>query len=86
MYESYSAIPSPVRAAIIREEIERLEGAFDELPDDHRRVITFAKIAALDHKAIAAELGRTPKAVRNLLNRALARLGGILARGGEPHT
>lgn len=73
----YTRIASPSRGAIAR-----VEAAFDALPDDYRRVITLARIVGLSHGEIAREMGRSEDAVRNLLARALARLGGVLARAG----
>jgi RNA polymerase sigma factor (sigma-70 family) len=58
-----------------REQIERLELAFDGLSEDHRKVITLARIVGLPHKDIAAEMGRSESATRMLLFRALGQLG-----------
>ena len=65
---------TPSRDAAAREELERVERAFTELPDDYREVISLAKIVGLPHAEIAHEMGRSEGAVRTLLSRALARL------------
>jgi RNA polymerase sigma-70 factor (ECF subfamily) len=69
---------TPSRDAAAREELERVERAFAELPDDYRVVISLAKIVGLPHAEIAREMGRSEGAVRTLLSRALARLATLL--------
>jgi RNA polymerase sigma factor (sigma-70 family) len=69
---------TPLDAATSREELLRLEGAFAELAEPDRTVILLARVAGLDHAAVAAEMGRTVVATRTLLSRALARLAGRL--------
>lgn len=66
--------PSPGERAAARESLERVERAFRELPEDHRRVIVLARVEGLSHEAIAREMGRSVLASRSLLSRALARL------------
>lgn len=70
----YRAFYTPSQQAIAREELERVEAAFDRLPERHRDVIVMAKLLGLSRAEIAAELGRTELAVRTLLSRALAQL------------
>ena len=72
---------TPSRVAIAEEDMARLERAFAELPEDHRRVITAAKILGQPHAEIAQELGRSEGAVRVLLHRALFRLGALMGSG-----
>ncbi|QDV04941.1 RNA polymerase sigma factor CnrH [Planctomycetes bacterium Poly30] len=69
---------TPSRNAASREELERVEAAFQELSEDDRRVILLSRVAGLDHAAVAAEMGRTPLATRSLLSRALAKLAARL--------
>ncbi len=69
---------TPSRNAAGREELERLERAFEELSEDDRRVILLARVVGLDHAAVAAEMDRTPLATRSLLSRALAKLAARL--------
>lgn len=78
---AYSTLISPSRDAIGREAVERLERAFDQLPEQYREVITLARIVGLSHAEIAEQMGRTPGAVRTLLGRALARLSELFDLG-----
>lgn len=71
---SYQAFYTPSQQAVAREELLRVEAAFDGLPEAHRQVIVMAKILGMSRAEIAAELGRTELAVRTLLSRALAQL------------
>jgi RNA polymerase sigma-70 factor, ECF subfamily len=77
--QSYSRL-SPSQAAVSREGIEKIEAAFDELPDEYREVISLSRFARLPSAEIAILMGRSDNAVRQLLRRALARLGTLLAR------
>jgi RNA polymerase sigma-70 factor (ECF subfamily) len=74
----YRAFYTPSQQAAAREELERVEAAFDRLPDAHRQVIVMAKILGLSRAEIAAEIGRSELAVRSLLSRALAQLASEL--------
>lgn len=74
LLERYSGFCTPSRDAGAREELERVERAMEALPDTYREVITLVRIAGLSHAAVAAEMDRTPGAVRMLLHRALASL------------
>jgi len=65
---------TPSRDAAAREELERVEQAFRQLPEDYRRVIILVRVLGLPHREAASELGRTELATRTLLSRALARL------------
>ncbi len=75
---AYRRLSSPSGHAMAREEIERLESAFDELPEDYREVITLSRILGLSRAEIAQQMGRTEASVRMLLVRALAQLAAIL--------
>jgi RNA polymerase sigma-70 factor (ECF subfamily) len=72
--EAYRAIATPSQDLQVREEIERVESAFDALPEHYREVITLSRLAGLSHAEIAARMGRSEGAVRTLLCRALAEL------------
>jgi RNA polymerase sigma-70 factor (ECF subfamily) len=76
----YASICSPSAGAIAREQMERIERAFDELDDEYRRVILLSRVVGLEHAEIAAEIGQTPHYTRTLLSRALARLSTLLDR------
>ncbi len=75
---TYRNFSSPSRRAIAKEELERIERAFDGLTDDEREVITLARVIGLPHKEIAEAMGKTEGATRVLLHRALARLAEML--------
>lgn len=77
--KGFAAVGSPSGAAMTAEQIERLEAAFDRLSEDHREVITLARLASLPLAEVGARMGgRTPGAVTMLLGRALAALGNLL--------
>jgi RNA polymerase sigma factor (sigma-70 family) len=75
---TYSQVATPSRHAAAREEVARIEAAFDRLPEEFRDVIVQARILGLSHVEIAAASGRTEEAVRKLLSRARARLAQLL--------
>jgi RNA polymerase sigma factor (sigma-70 family) len=74
---------TPSRVAMGREELARLERAFEQLPPDSRQVIVLHRLVGLTHAEIAAQLGRSEAATRKLLGRALAQLG-QLTEGAAP--
>lgn len=78
LLQSYATFCTPSRVAIVREELGRIEAAFDELPDKFRAVITLSRLVGLSHAEIAAEMGTTEGNVRVMLSRALARLAWLL--------
>ncbi|MFO1078813.1 MAG: sigma-70 family RNA polymerase sigma factor [Planctomycetota bacterium] len=73
---------SPSGEVMGREEIEKLEGALQQLPEDYREIVVLARIVGLPHADIAAHLGRTLPSVRNALGRAITRLG-LLMNGND---
>ncbi|MCB9918295.1 MAG: sigma-70 family RNA polymerase sigma factor [Planctomycetes bacterium] len=78
LLSGYASFLTPSRVVSQREDIERLERAFDKLPEDYRDVITWSKLLGLTHAEIGERMGRTETAVRALLYRALVRLGFLL--------
>lgn len=78
-YSGYAAFLSPSRVAIEAEEVQRIEGIFDQLPEQYAEVITLAKIVGLSHEEIASEMGKSVTASRMLLHRALAKLAVLLS-------
>jgi len=66
---------SPSREVMGQEEVERLEAALAELPEDYREIVVLARIVGMPHSDIAEHLGRTVSAVRNVLGRAITKLG-----------
>ena len=75
-YESFS---TPSRHAMVREEMERVEAAFERLSEEHREVITLAHVVGLSRAEIAVQMERSEGAVRVLLHRALVRISELLA-------
>lgn len=71
-------LASPSRIAMAREDLQRLETAFDRLTEPQREVLTLARVVGLPHAAIAQRLGKSEVAVRQLLVRAMAALGAAL--------
>lgn len=65
---------SPSRAMSREERFRRLQESIAGLSDDHREVVLLARIEGLTMKEIAARMGKTPGAVRQLLFRALGKL------------
>lgn len=78
---AYARISSPSGRMLRAEEIERLETAIDNLPEEQREAITLAHLVGLSRAEIGVQMGKTEEAVRALLHRARARLGILL---GDP--
>lgn len=78
--ECYQALGTPSQMAMGRESIDRLEKAFEELPEDYAEVIVNARILGLNSGEIAERMNRKEGTVRVLLCRALARLSTLLAQ------
>jgi RNA polymerase sigma-70 factor (ECF subfamily) len=64
----------PSESARREERFDRLEAALEQLSPDYRQVIVLARIQGLPVKEIARKMNRSPKAVYQLLWRALKRL------------
>jgi RNA polymerase sigma factor (sigma-70 family) len=73
---------TPSVDAIGQETAAALAAAFGELSEEHREVITLARIVQLPHAVIAESMGRSEPAVRQLLVRALLQLAQHLKRRG----
>lgn len=78
---SYGTFCTPSQHAIANEEQARIEAAFAQLSEDHRDVISYARILGLPHRETAELMGRSEQAVRTLLSRALAQLAEVLDPG-----
>ncbi|HEV3262880.1 MAG TPA: sigma-70 family RNA polymerase sigma factor [Gemmataceae bacterium] len=65
---------SPGQKAARREQATRLMAAMDRLPPDYREVIVLRNFEALSHGELAARMGRSGEAVRQLWVRAVRRL------------
>ena len=66
---------TPSQAAIKKEDMDLLERAFSQLPENYKQVITLARIMGLSRAEVATEMGSNEGAVRVLLHRALLKLG-----------
>jgi len=75
---TYRTFASPSHHAAAREEVARLEAAFDRLPPEYRDVIVQARLLGLSHAEIARQQDRSEEAVRMLLHRARAKLARLL--------
>lgn len=79
----YESFCTPSRELVSAEEIERIETAFDGLPEEYREVILLARVVGLSRAAVAREMGKSEDQVRGLLSRALARLASLLEGGSS---
>jgi RNA polymerase sigma-70 factor (ECF subfamily) len=70
---------TPSQHASAREELARVETAFDHLTDEQRDVVMMSRLLGLSHGEIAARQGKTEVAIRKTLSRAMARLSAVLA-------
>ena len=66
-----------------REEVQRVESAFDHLSEDQREVILLAHVVGLSRAEIGERMGRKEGAVRTMLSRAISRLTEILDEEGS---
>lgn len=73
---------TPSVDAVGRETAEALAAALAELSEEHREVITLARVVQLPHAVIAESMNRSEAAVRQLLVRALLHLSQRLKRRG----
>ena len=71
--------PSPSRQAELQEMLFRLAAALDQLPEDQREVIIQRDLHGDPVAEIAAQLGKTKKAVAGLLQRGRKKLTVLLA-------
>lgn len=70
---------SPAARAEARADAEAVRAALLRLPLAQRQVLTLRYLEELSHNEIAAQLGKTSQAVRALRQRALRRLGRLVA-------
>ena len=73
---------TPSRGAEARERLERIEALMLDLPEDQREAILLQRVAGLPYSEIAAQLGRSEGATRNLVYRGLARIAAELSQRG----
>jgi len=78
LLDQYLTLTTPSRRLMSGEELRRIEEAFQKLSDDHREIIALSRFSGLSHKEISERMGRTEKATRALLHRALETLSELL--------
>lgn len=78
-----ATISTPSAHARQREQAVVLANALALLPPDYREVVTLRHIEERSFQEVAAQMGRTPGAVRMLWMRALERLGQLMESGDE---
>lgn len=83
LLDCYLTFCTPSQNMSAKEEVARIETAFDQLKDEHRRIITLACFGGLSTVEIAADSGKSEAAVRKLLSRARAHLAVILAQNTD---
>lgn len=81
---AYHTLCTPTRELAVREEVARIEQAFDRLPADYREAITLHKLCGLSHAEIAERMQRSEGAVRNLVYRGISRLALFVDAGDPP--
>lgn len=82
---SFAAIAhllTPSQDAIGNETAAALRGALAVLSEEHREVITLARLVKLPHRVIAEVMSRTEEATRQLLARAMVQLVRELGQRG----
>lgn len=77
-----ASMVTPSVVAVGRESAQRIEAALDALSDEQREVLALSRMVGLSHAEIAAQTGRTEEASRQLLRRALLKLGSELQQRG----
>src|SRR5690606_21949037 len=73
LVDAYRRFASPTQRIGLRDEMARIEKAFDALTDEQREVVTLAHLVGLSRREIAARLGKEEGTVRVMLHRSLAR-------------
>jgi RNA polymerase sigma-70 factor (ECF subfamily) len=75
LLESFRQLATPSRELAIAESIAAIERAFDALPAEWQEAIALHRLGGLSHAQVAAQMGKSEGAVRNLVYRGLSRLG-----------
>ncbi len=82
LLDAYATLSTPSVLSVRKESEAAFEAAFDELTEEHREIVTLARLIGLSHAEIAAQLGKTEEACRQLLRRALIKLEIALDKRG----
>ena len=80
----YRTFSTPSQHATRKEDLERVEQAFDALTEEQREVVTLAHVVGLPRGEIAQQLGKSEGAVRTMLSRAPAQLADLLEDERRP--
>lgn len=83
LLDAYATISTPSMHASAREQLARIEAAFDRLSEEQREVLSLARVAGFSHREIAERTGRSEESSRQLLRRALIRLSIVLEEDDE---
>lgn len=78
-----SADTGPLAAMLKVEDVERLAGALQRLPEHYRNAVVWAYVEGLPHTEIGRRLGRSEDASKMLLMRAMVKLGDELGDRDE---
>jgi RNA polymerase sigma-70 factor, ECF subfamily len=85
LYETASGDVSPDDVVVRDLDVERLRRAIEQLPDEQRDVLLLRFVEGISHAEVAAVLGKSVVAVRQIQVRALQRLKKLLSEEGpEP--
>jgi RNA polymerase sigma-70 factor (ECF subfamily) len=82
LLDHYRTFSTPSQGLMTREEVQRIEAAFEALTEEQREVLTLAHVVGLSRAEIAVQMGKSEVAVRALLHRALVRISDLV--GGDP--
>ncbi len=81
--KGYSSLGGPAADLERREDLERLEAAFEKLSPDDREILSLSYICGLRSHEIAAQLALEEETVRKRKTRARARLASLWGRESE---
>jgi RNA polymerase sigma-70 factor (ECF subfamily) len=73
---------TPSMEVVGREGVKQIEEALDALPEAQREVLLLSRMVGLSHAEIAEQTGRTEANCRQMLRRALLKLGAELQKRG----
>ncbi len=74
---------TPSRCAATHEAVAALEAALVQLPEDYRRAVQLVYIEGQPVSTVAAQMGRTDRAIHNLCFKAKAHLRDLLGSGSH---
>jgi RNA polymerase sigma-70 factor, ECF subfamily len=81
MLACYASIATPSQHAAAKEELQRVERAVQDLPEEQREAVVMSRLMNLSYPQIAEQMGRTESSVRGLVARGLAALAEQLEEG-----